>query len=261
MRLLFSLLLCLLALNSLGCGGDSTNEGTFIEQQTVTLGGIRVDFQDVGQHGRFLEANTYRLRAINEVTNTEPVAAVVFNRNFTQFDQSVAIGGLETNFYTVVLEALNGTGSVVGEARVDGVRVMGNATTVIDGTSLSLTGTGTSAGTDFTGTNAPDANAAVENITVTVSAGTTPTYTFTGGPVRDISVLALAPGDTSEETLVWGASAVSSDALNSPIAHGPQPAGAQLLTSTAQTVLNPGRNYRVVVVRSNGEFGRAEFAR
>ena len=264
MRCPLRLFVLLFALCLVGCSTGNSDDGvkdTFgvLNTGPAPTGAVQLQFQDVGAHGRFLQASQYQARVVSTTTGTDVnvITPVTFTRTFTQFDQVLTISNVPTGTFDVLLEALDGNATQVGLARATNVPVLAGQTTVIDGTTYALMGEGVSNGIDFTGTNLAPASNPVTGITVTAGPTTTPTYTFTGGAVRDISVLRIAPDGS--ERLVWGASSVTNDALTSPIVHGPLPAGATLLTANIEPSLASGASYRVVVVRTNGQFGTANF--
>ncbi|MGE0490647.1 MAG: hypothetical protein AB7S38_15690 [Vulcanimicrobiota bacterium] len=264
MRFPLRIFVLLFALCLAGCSTGDSEDGVkdsfgLLNVGAPPVGAVQLQFQDAGAHGRFIQASQYQVRVVSSTggTDFDVINPVTVARTFTQFDQNLTISDVPTGTYDILALALDANATEVGRARASNVPVIQGQTTVIDGTTYSLIGEGVSAGVDFTGVNlAPAANPA-GGITVTAGPGTTPTYTFTGGPVRDISVLRIA-ADGSER-LVWGASSVTNDALNSPIMHGPQPAGATLLTANIEPNLATNAAYRVVVVRTNGQFGTANF--
>lgn len=92
------------------------------------------------------------------------------------------------------------------------------------------------------------------NIPINVGLGTHPQYSWTGGAVRSVTVVRTAdPG-----TPVWYVVCTSGDCINSPVTHGTTPSGATALVSTELT-LTAGVQYRVIVLRTNNDFGTSDF--
>lgn len=86
-----------------------------------------------------------------------------------------------------------------------------------------------------------------------VSSGTTPNYSWGGGPAFEVSVVR-----TSNQTvLVWGIAAPSQN-LSSPVRHGTTPSGAVQLANREPT-LSPGTQYRVTVKLANGDQAFRDF--
>lgn len=253
MRNLSRLFLVLLAatLFAAGCGGDETTTDTPNLDQ---VGDIGLQFSTNGSsvQARFSQATSYRVAILIPGTLTQLVPTLPFSR-IDGAIQTVLVQDIPAGTVELILEALDGGGNIVGQARASNVVVNAGQTTLVD--SSMLQGFGVSQGVDFTGEDTGGAT-----LTVEVSAGTTPTYTFTGSPVRDVSVVRVNnPEDPADVTPVWVATAVDVDAINSPVVHGPLPAGATVLTVNAEPVLTAGQLYRVSVVKLNGEFGFAEF--
>ena len=88
---------------------------------------------------------------------------------------------------------------------------------------------------------------------ITVSSGTRPTYTWSGGTGFSVSVVRTsAPG-----TIVWGI-ANPAKTIPATVTHGTVPGGA-LQTSNAEPSLTPGVRYRVAVTRNDDKVGYKEF--
>ncbi len=256
MRNLSRLFLVLLAatLFAVGCGGDSTNTDTPNLNQ---VGDIGLQFSTNGSsvQARFSQAASYRVAILIPGTLTQLVPTLPFQR-IDGPTQTVLVQDIPAGTVELVLEALDGGGNIVGQARASNVVVNAGQTTLVS--SSMLQGFGVSQGIDFTGQDT--GGDGEQTLTVEVSAGTTPTYTFTGSPVRDVSVVRVNdPNNPQDVTPVWVATSVDVDAINSPVVHGPLPAGATVLAVNAEPVLTAGQLYRVSVVKLNGEFGFAEF--
>lgn len=93
------------------------------------------------------------------------------------------------------------------------------------------------------------------NIPITVGSGTHPQYSWTGGGVVSLTVVrASDPG-----TPIWYIiCSTGGDCINSPVTHGTTPTGATAIATTELT-LTAGVQYRVIVVRTNNDFGSADF--
>ncbi len=248
--LMLGLLLAVMCLY--GCGG---NETTTDLPNIDELGAVQLRFNADGTQPRFDDGTNYRVFVFIPGTTTQLVSPVFFNRDLSQNIQVVTLNAIPSGSVDIVIEALNGNGTIVGQARASNVVVVTGETTIVDSSDLS--GIGVSAGIDFTGvpTN-PDAN---QVITVQASAGTTPTYTWDGAAARDVQVVRVNdPNNAADITPVWGVSTVDTDGLTSPVIHGEVPVGA-LLTVNTEPVLTAGQTYRVSVVRVNGEFGVTTF--
>lgn len=254
MRNLSRLFLVLLVatLFAAGCGGDSTTTDTPNLDQ---VGDIGLQFSTNGSsvQARFSQATSYRVAILIPGTLTQLVPTLPFQRIDGPI-QTVLVQDIPAGTVELVLEALDAGGNIVGQARASNVVVNTGQTTLVD--SSMLQGFGVSQGIDFTGEDTSD----TPTLTVEVSAGTTPTYTFTGSPVRDVSVVRVNdPNNPQDVTPVWVATSGDVDAITSPVVHGPLPAGATVLAVNAEPVLTAGQLYRVSVVKLNGEFGFAEF--
>lgn len=245
---LFGLLLALLCFY--GCGGsdNTTTDLPNIDE----LGAIQLRFNADGTQPRFADATNYRVFVFIPDTTTQLVTTVFFNRDFNQNLQSVLLNAIPAGTVDVVIEALDANSNIVGQAIAENVLVITAETTLV--TSSDLRGFGVSEGVDFTG-----GTTAQEVITVQVSGGTTPTYTWDGGDARDVSVvLENDPNDLSNVTPVWVITTLDRDGLVSPVTHGQVPTGATLAINT-EPVLTAGKSYRVSVVRLNGDFGQTRF--
>jgi len=92
------------------------------------------------------------------------------------------------------------------------------------------------------------------SISVSADTGTTPVYTWTGGPVNALTVSRVS----NLNAAVWGVLIAGEDSIASGVVHGVTPAGA-LRTGNAELVLTPGILYRVRVSRTGGGYGYANF--
>ena len=91
-------------------------------------------------------------------------------------------------------------------------------------------------------------------ITITVGTGTTPTYSWDGGPV-----MALTVNYTSDpENPVWGIVTPNEDGIESPVTHGTVPDGA-IETFSEELELVAGEEYEVSVFRTDETWGYAVF--
>jgi hypothetical protein len=93
------------------------------------------------------------------------------------------------------------------------------------------------------------------NIAVTAGSGTHPQYSWAGGGVQSVSVFRTADPTTAIWQIVCSS---GGDCLASPVTHGTTPANGLALVSTELT-LTAGVQYRVIVYRSSGDFGSADF--
>lgn len=86
------------------------------------------------------------------------------------------------------------------------------------------------------------------SLVVTVSGGTTPTYSWPGGGAAIVSVVR-----TSQPAIQsWGLISITF-AITSPVTHGTVPSGQSIIeTSDAEKVLTPGVEYIVTVDRESG---------
>lgn len=88
---------------------------------------------------------------------------------------------------------------------------------------------------------------------ITISAGTRPTYTWSGGLGFSVSVVRVsAPG-----TIVWGI-ANTSQTIASPVTHGTVPSGS-IASATTELTLTAGVAYRVSITRADTKTGFKEF--
>ena len=93
---------------------------------------------------------------------------------------------------------------------------------------------------------------------VSVSSGTTPTFSWSGGPASVVSVDDLETGDTPWD--LWPSDYNGSvDRIRSPLAYGSRPSGTMLLSVTRVRALVQGHHYLVTVLRDNDEYGQQEF--
>ena len=96
-------------------------------------------------------------------------------------------------------------------------------------------------------------NAQNGDFAVTVSSGTTPQYSWSGGGAFSVSVVrTAAPG-----TIVWGVADPINKNLPSPVTHGNRGAGVE--SATTEKVLTAGVEYRVSVTMANGKTGWKSF--
>ncbi|MEJ5261862.1 MAG: hypothetical protein WHT45_04215 [Ignavibacterium sp.] len=105
--------------------------------------------------------------------------------------------------------------------------------------------------------NPTDAGSGGNAISITVSAGTTPQYSWSGGNVYSISIVRTSnPG-----TIVWGLASPGQNAITSPVTHGTGASLVPLITETATTerTLTSGVQYRVTISRLDGTTGWKEF--
>ena len=105
-----------------------------------------------------------------------------------------------------------------------------------------------------------------DHIDITVSKGTTPTYSWTGGPVNDLVVRKLP-----NHEIVWGIITPSKDRIYSPVTHGIIPEGAVVFkdslgisnidTAAFSQPLIVGQKYLVQVISKIEKFevGTTEF--
>ena len=83
-------------------------------------------------------------------------------------------------------------------------------------------------------------------VTLAVSAGTTPTFSWT--PLCRLSFLVVGPDESGTD--VWSIITRGENALAPPVTYGDPPAGAETLTPPVP--LNSGTAYRVAVARWAG---------
>ncbi len=92
-----------------------------------------------------------------------------------------------------------------------------------------------------------------QETTVTVSQGTAPTYTWTGGPAQRLVVQDALAG-----TVAWDIQAVDpATGFASPVSQGVAPQNARVVTTAA--ILQTGTRYRVVVTLLDGTETTDEF--
>ncbi len=94
-------------------------------------------------------------------------------------------------------------------------------------------------------------------ITVTVTSGTAPNYSWTVGDVFTVNVARTS----DRTTIVWGAATTpAADGIASPVTHGTLPSGTvQTSISNTENVLTAGIEYTVSVARLDGTFGFTDF--
>ncbi len=91
-------------------------------------------------------------------------------------------------------------------------------------------------------------------VVVSASAGTTPTYSWTGPTAVTITVARAA----APSTAVWGISCPINRDIPSGSKHGVVPSDATV-TATAEPVLTAGVKYRVTVALIDGTSGSVDF--
>jgi hypothetical protein len=91
-------------------------------------------------------------------------------------------------------------------------------------------------------------------VTVIASAGTTPTYTWSGPTAVTIDVARASAPSVS----VWGISSPTTRNIPSGTQHGVVPPGATA-TATTEPVLTAGIKYRVTVALVDGTSGSVDF--
>ena len=94
-------------------------------------------------------------------------------------------------------------------------------------------------------------------ITVTVTSGTAPAYSWTGGDVFTVSVTRTA----APTVIVWGVVTPGADGIASAVTHGTVPSGAiqVAMPPALEATLTAGVNYTVNVVRLDASFGFTQF--
>jgi hypothetical protein len=93
------------------------------------------------------------------------------------------------------------------------------------------------------------------SINIEASSGTTPTYTWDGGPL--ISLHVVPASDTT--SIAWGiASTTESDVISSPLEHGTVPANT-IEIGDAASGLEEGTTYRVIAGREDESYSWVEF--
>lgn len=95
-------------------------------------------------------------------------------------------------------------------------------------------------------------------ITITVSSGTKPQYSWTGGNVFSLSVMRTS----NPATIVWGLSSPNQNAIASPVTHGTGSSLNPMIVETGtseKSGLTAGVQYRVSVTRLDGTTGYTEF--
>jgi hypothetical protein len=100
-------------------------------------------------------------------------------------------------------------------------------------------------------------NQGTGNITVNVSSGVNPQYSWSGGNLFSVSVVR----QSDPTTVVWGCTTPGSDGIASPVTHGTLPPGSiQTSIMNTENTLTAGVAYRVSVSRINGsDFGYTDF--
>ena len=122
-----------------------------------------------------------------------------------------------------------------------GVRLMAGALAIVAGTACSddLGTGGDNAGGDFD---------------VSVSSGTTPEYSWPGGPAVSVTVVRAS----NQTQFVWAVSSPTLRNISSPLQHGDVPQGAIEL-SDLETTLTAGVRYRVAISLADGQSAFREF--
>jgi hypothetical protein len=100
----------------------------------------------------------------------------------------------------------------------------------------------------------PDTGSVGGTIAISVDTGTTPHYSWGGGPVYAVGVSRAA----SPNALVWGIVTAGGDSIGTGVTHGQVPAGATRVANV-EPALTPGIAYRVTVSRVGGTYGYREF--
>lgn len=95
------------------------------------------------------------------------------------------------------------------------------------------------------------------SITISVSGGTTPQYTWSDGDVFSLSVVRTS----DPTTIVWGLATPGSDGVVSGATHGTTPTGVvpTVLPGDEEPTLTPGVEYRVSASRTDSTFGFTDF--
>lgn len=91
------------------------------------------------------------------------------------------------------------------------------------------------------------------DVDITVSSGTAPTYSWAGGTAHSVSVTRVS----APTVIVWGVVHLQ-QALPSPVVHGVVSNGA-IATMTTETRLTAGVRYRVSITRQDTKTGWKEF--
>lgn len=106
-------------------------------------------------------------------------------------------------------------------------------------------------------TTNPNPNPSTGNITVNVSAGVNPQYSWSGANIFSLSVVR----QSDPTNIVWGCTTPGLDNIASPVTQGTLPAGSiQTSLMNTETTLTAGVAYRVSVSRINGsDFGYTDF--
>ena len=98
-------------------------------------------------------------------------------------------------------------------------------------------------------------NSGSGNIAITVSGGTNPQYSWSGGMVLNVTVVRTSIPSVP----IWNIVAPGVDNISAPVTHGTTPNGATQTVST-ETTLSGGVQYRVTVTRINSsDFGFRDF--
>ncbi len=103
----------------------------------------------------------------------------------------------------------------------------------------------------------PTSGGGTTGIPVTVTTGTAPAYSWTGGDVFTVSVSRTA----APTVIVWGVVTPGADGIASAVTHGTVPSGAiqVAMPPALEATLTAGVNYTVNVVRLDASFGFTQF--
>ncbi len=186
-----------------------------------------------------------------EVRDTGGITA----RSYSDFD---AVLGLNITLNDVDSLAYFGSAGTLTLTTVTGERVVGTfsgtLTRPVDLDVITVGG-GTLSAAPGAGLFATeDSGSQGGAIAIAADTGTTPLYTWAGGPVYALTVSRVS----DLNTLVWGILTAGADSIFSGVTHGTVPAGA-LEVGNDERVLTPGTTYRVRVNRIDGSYGYIEF--
>ncbi len=215
---------------------------------TLQLAGYtQLSAKPVGMAGpepkfNFLYFEVHDTAGIGARTYTDPDVALGLNITLNEVDSLAYFGSSGSLTLTAVsAERVEGTysGTLTRQGGVDVVTVGGGTFTAPVGAGLfSFEDSGSSGG----------------SISVAADTGTTPVYSWTGGPVNALTVSRVS----DLNSVVWGVLTAGEDSIASGLTHGTVPAGA-LEVINAEVVLSPGVTYRVRVSRTGGAYGYIEF--
>ncbi len=96
-----------------------------------------------------------------------------------------------------------------------------------------------------------------QGINITVSSGTNPNYSWTGGNVMSLSIVRTA----SPATIVWGLTSPGQNGIASPVTHGTGASGTTIVETgmSEKSGLTAGVQYRISLTRLDGTTGFKEF--